>query len=69
MPDDIIEKRSGHTQSVSRALGLLIQLAEEVDGLNLSELARRSDLHRPPHIACLQRYSLTSLSVLKMGAG
>ena len=44
MPDDIIEKRSGHTQSVSRALGLLIQLAEEPDGFNLSELARRVGL-------------------------
>ena len=52
MPDDIIEKRSGHTQSVSRALGLLIQLAEEPDGLNLSELARRVGWHLQQHIVC-----------------
>lgn len=44
MPDDIMEKRSGHTQSVSRALGLLIKLSEESEGLNLSELARRVNL-------------------------
>jgi IclR family acetate operon transcriptional repressor len=44
MPDDIIEKRSGHTQSVSRALGLLKKLSEEPEGLNLSELARRVSL-------------------------
>ena len=29
MPDDLLEKRSGHTQSVSRALSLLSKLAEE----------------------------------------
>lgn len=44
MPDDLLEKRSGHTQSVSRALSLLIKLSEEADGLNLSELARRVKL-------------------------
>ena len=44
MPDDLLEKRSGHTQSVSRALSLLIKLAEEPEGLNLSELARRVKL-------------------------
>ena len=44
MPDDLSEKRSGHTQSVSRALSLLSKLAEEPEGLNLSELARRVTL-------------------------
>jgi IclR family acetate operon transcriptional repressor len=44
MPDDLLEKRSGHTQSVSRALSLLSKLAEEPDGFNLSELARRVKL-------------------------
>ena len=44
MPDDLIEKRSGQTQSVSRALSLLTKLADESDGLNLSELARRVSL-------------------------
>ena len=44
MPDDLLEKRSGHTQSVSRALSLLIKLSEEPEGLNLSELARRVKL-------------------------
>lgn len=44
MPDDLSEKRSGHTQSVSRALSLLSKLSEEPDGLNLSELARRVTL-------------------------
>ena len=44
MPDDLLEKRSGHTQSVSRALSLLIKLSEESEGLNLSELARRVKL-------------------------
>ena len=36
MPDDLLEKRSGHTQSVSRALSLLMKLSEEAEGLNLS---------------------------------
>ena len=40
MPDDILEKRSGHTQSVSRALRLLSRLSEEANGMTLSELAR-----------------------------
>ncbi|MGC6537563.1 MAG: IclR family transcriptional regulator [Candidatus Puniceispirillaceae bacterium] len=40
MPDDIIEKRSGHTQSVSRALSLLTRLSDEPLGMTLSELAR-----------------------------
>ena len=40
MPDDILEKRSGHTQSVSRALRLLSRLSEESNGMTLSELAR-----------------------------
>ena len=40
MPDDILEKRSGHTQSVSRALRLLSRLSEEPNGMTLSELAR-----------------------------
>ena len=40
MPDDILEKRSGHTQSVSRALRLLSRLSEEENGMTLSELAR-----------------------------
>ena len=40
MPDDILEKRSGHTQSVSRALSLLSRLSEEANGMTLSELAR-----------------------------
>lgn len=40
MPDDILEKRSGHTQSVSRALRLLSRLSEEPNGMSLSELAR-----------------------------
>ena len=44
MPDGLLEKRSGHTQSVSRALSLLSKLAEEPQGLNLSELARRVKL-------------------------
>lgn len=44
MPDDFSEKRSGHTQSVSRALSLLTKLSEEPEGLNLSELARRVSL-------------------------
>ena len=44
MPDDLLEKRSGHTQSVSRALSLLSKLSEEPDGFNLSELARRVKL-------------------------
>jgi IclR family acetate operon transcriptional repressor len=44
MPDDLLEKRSGHTQSVSRALSLLIRLSDEPEGLNLSELARRVKL-------------------------
>lgn len=44
VPDGFSEKRSGHTQSVSRALSLLSKLAEEQDGLNLSELARRVKL-------------------------
>ena len=44
MPDDLLEKRSGHTQSVSRALSLLMKLSEEPEGLNLSELARRVKL-------------------------
>ena len=44
VPDDLSEKRSGHTQSVSRALSLLSKLAEESEGLNLSELARRVSL-------------------------
>ena len=44
MPDDLLDKRSGHTQSVSRALSLLTKLAEESEGLNLSELARRVGL-------------------------
>lgn len=44
MPDDLLDKRSGHTQSVSRALSLLTKLAEEPEGLNLSELARRVKL-------------------------
>ena len=35
MPDDLLDKRSGHTQSVSRALSLLSKLAEESEGLNL----------------------------------
>ena len=29
MPDDLLDKRSGHTQSVSRALSLLTKLAED----------------------------------------
>ncbi|MGC6516706.1 MAG: IclR family transcriptional regulator [Candidatus Puniceispirillaceae bacterium] len=40
MPDDMLEKRSGHTQSVSRALRLLSRLSEEPNGMTLSELAR-----------------------------
>ena len=40
MPDDILEKRRGHTQSVSRALRLLSRLSEESNGMTLSELAR-----------------------------
>lgn len=44
MPDDLLEKRSGHTQSVSRALSLLVKLSQEPEGLNLSELARRVSL-------------------------
>ncbi len=44
VPDGLLEKRSGHTQSVSRALSLLSKLSEETDGLNLSELARRVKL-------------------------
>ena len=44
VPDGFAEKRSGHTQSVSRALSLLSKLAEEPEGLNLSELARRVKL-------------------------
>ena len=44
VPDGLLEKRSGHTQSVSRALSLLSKLAEEREGLNLSELARRVKL-------------------------
>ena len=44
MPDDLLDKRSGHTQSVSRALSLLTKLAEQSEGLNLSELARRVGL-------------------------
>ena len=44
VPDGLLEKRSGHTQSVSRALSLLSKLAEEPQGLNLSELARRVKL-------------------------
>ena len=44
MPEDFSEKRSGHTQSVSRALSLLSKLAETPEGLNLSELARRVSL-------------------------
>ena len=44
MPDDILEKRSGHTQSVSRALRLLSRLSEEPNGMSLSELARAVEL-------------------------
>ena len=44
MPDEILEKRSGHTQSVSRALRLLSRLAEEPNGMSLSELARAVEL-------------------------
>ncbi len=44
VPDGLLEKRSGHTQSVSRALSLLSKLSEEPEGLNLSELARRVKL-------------------------
>ena len=61
MPDGLLEKRSGHTQSVSRALSLLSKLAEEPDGLNLSELARRvklapSTAHRLLTTLQLDRY-------------
>merc|ERR1712054_512259 len=61
MPDDLLEKRSGHTQSVSRALSLLMGLAEEQEGLNLSELARRvklapSTAHRLLTTLQLDRY-------------
>ena len=61
MPDGLLEKRSGHTQSVSRALSLLSKLAEEPEGLNLSELARRvklapSTAHRLLTTLQLDRY-------------
>merc|ERR1712178_623226 len=61
VPDGLLEKRSGHTQSVSRALSLLSKLAEEQEGLNLSELARRvklapSTAHRLLTTLQLDRY-------------
>ena len=69
MPDDLLDKRSGHTQSVSRALSLLTKLAEVSEGLNLSELAGVLVLHLRLRIACLPPCSWINMSVSKTGDG
>ena len=69
MPDDLLDKRSGHTQSVSRALSLLTKLAEEPEGLTFRNWHGVSVLHLRPRIACLPPCSWINMSVLKMGDG